>query len=190
MKIYFELRRIMTIKRAKGETNTRRDFLKTGLAAVIAGTSYFTFGGLREILAAAKKAGKPLLSAEGVNALVPSEPNDQYLELVKEALNDPLGFLKKNFYFTKIQDESLATVKAGDWENVRKTLQIVINKRYKIEVSVSDEVRKYWSTDKAEIANPNFKMALQIESSEHNGNSRGGRPMAGIVQHRLHAAAR
>ncbi|MEZ5428343.1 MAG: hypothetical protein R2747_18890 [Pyrinomonadaceae bacterium] len=163
------------MKKEKDANKTRRDFLKTGFAAVIAGTACFSFGGLKEALAAAKKAEKPLLTVDNLNALVPDEPNDEYFKLAKRALNDPLAFLKKYFYITDIQNEGLASLNSEDWEKIKNGIQIVIDKKYNFVVTMSGDRLESRLTGNVEIVKASLAMKnWEIEVSAEGGTKGNG----------------
>jgi len=149
------------------EIKTRRDFLISGFAAVIGGAACFSFGGLKEALAAARKADKPLLTADNLNALIPDQPNDQYFKMANQALKDPLVFLKKNFYITPIQNEGLASLNAEDWAKIKKGIQLVIKKKYNFVLTVSNQRQKNKLSGHAEfitVANKYMKWEVEVSS--------------------------
>jgi hypothetical protein len=82
---------------------SRRRFVRKTLT-VFAGLSCFSYG-LAEALAQAKRAGKPLLTAENLNVLFRNKAENKML--AAEAARDVRGFLRKRFFLTEIQNAHL-----------------------------------------------------------------------------------
>jgi hypothetical protein len=84
----------------------RREVLGTGLtgALLLAGYSYL---GLKDAVAASRKSGKPLFSADALNALFPNEPNAEYKRLLAEAHADPVAFVRNHFTVPADQKKAL-----------------------------------------------------------------------------------
>lgn len=112
----------------------RREFLKDGMTPVVVGAGCLKFG-LKDALAQAKQAGKPLFSVQRLNALVPSKPNATYIGRAKEAEHDPLDFARKYFHVTSKQEESLASLSPDDIEIIRKAIRTALEKNYRLRVT-------------------------------------------------------
>ncbi len=90
--------------KARKEGTGRREFLKTGVVAAI-GIGCLR-GNLREALAQANAAGKPLFMPENINKLIAKHQSGNPAELralANQAKANPKGFIAKNFYLTPRQ---------------------------------------------------------------------------------------
>ena len=89
---------------------SRRDFLKNsaGAAAII---GCFTRSGLRDALAQAGKAGKPLLTEANLNAHIPPIGDlPAFRAWVAEVKQDVKGYLDKHFHITSEQRDEIDEV--------------------------------------------------------------------------------
>jgi hypothetical protein len=84
----------MSIETEKGFT--RRKFLKSSLGAAVA-VGCFTRAELREALAQAKVAGKPLLDAANINRHI-AQNSSALKSRVAEFKASPIAYLTKHFY--------------------------------------------------------------------------------------------
>ena len=94
--------------KARKEGTGRREFLKTGVVAAI-GIGCLR-GNLREALAQANDAGKPLFMPANINKLIAKHQSGNPAELralANQAKADPKGFIAKNFYLTPRQQHEL-----------------------------------------------------------------------------------
>lgn len=93
---------------------SRRDLLRGGLGVAF-GVGCFTSIGLRGALREAHAAGKPLLSAPGVNQMIPPPQNRQaYLGAIDFAKRDLLGYLMANFHLTPQQIAEVRSIPRED----------------------------------------------------------------------------
>jgi len=86
----------------KSKTNrglNRREVLGTGLTGALLLAGYSCLG-LKQAVAAARKSGKPLFSADALNALFPNQPNAEYKQLLAEARANPVAFVRAHFTLT------------------------------------------------------------------------------------------
>jgi hypothetical protein len=82
----------------------RREVLGTGLTGALLLAGYSCLG-LKQAVAAARKSGKPLFSANALNALFPNQPNAEYRQLLAEAQANPVAFVRRHFTLTDAMDD-------------------------------------------------------------------------------------
>jgi hypothetical protein len=86
--------------------SNRRRFLQAGVAAAIGGVC-FSSATIKEALAKARQAGKPLFTAKNFNASLPQKHNNTLRRLMQEARQDIKAFIRQRFYLTKEQEKEL-----------------------------------------------------------------------------------
>lgn len=116
----------------------RREFFKAGAIAA-AGMGCFTFGGLKEALAQAKAVGKPLLTEQSLNALVPAKApvgaaRKEFVQLAKEARADLKAFIRMRFVLTRVQEQFLHALSDRDLAAINKAIEGALEKGSKFQV--------------------------------------------------------
>jgi len=122
----------LSVKQKPGHKMNRRELLGGALtgAAVLAG---YSFLGLKNAIAVAKKQGKPLFSPEALNALFPVKLNSDYKKLLTEAQNDPQAFVRNHFALTPDQEKSLAALTSDDLSSLKLGIGIALHEDLRIE---------------------------------------------------------
>ena len=100
----------------------RRELLGTGLTGALLLAGYSCLG-LKDAVAAARKTGKPLFSADALNALFPNQPNAEYKQLLAEAQANPVAFVRSHFTLTEDFDKKLKDLDDGKDKQDQFTLQ-------------------------------------------------------------------
>jgi hypothetical protein len=102
----------------------RRQFLKDGsLATATIGLGFFSFGAWRTALAQARQTGKPLLTEQNLNALIPKD-SAAFKRFAGEVKRDLPGFLRGRFTLTAAQESELATLTQADRELIKKAIAV------------------------------------------------------------------
>jgi hypothetical protein len=99
----------------------RRQFLKSAGTLALVGATCLG-AGLRQALAQAKQAGKPLLTEKGVNELINSKSKEELRSLMLEASKDLNGFLRKHFFVAAQQESELKTLSKSDISKLSSAL--------------------------------------------------------------------
>jgi hypothetical protein len=99
----------------------RRRFLKTG-AAVAAGATCLGMG-LREALAQAKKAGKPLLTEANINDHIRRWTKDDIGRHCGHAKRNLEEYLDRHFHVTEAEKETIASMTKRDRDELNKGLE-------------------------------------------------------------------
>ncbi|MGQ0542259.1 MAG: hypothetical protein ACT4O9_10490 [Blastocatellia bacterium] len=114
---------------------TRRDFLKSG-AATLAGAFCFS-AGLKDALAFAKAAGKPILTQDTLNEFFKqSHGAKQIKTLAKKIINNPVSWLKDEFALTKMQINVLGSIPSSEWSKIKDVLKVVEEKGVSLRVQL------------------------------------------------------
>jgi hypothetical protein len=92
-----------TVSQATNTSLGRRTFLKQGLLV----TGVWGFG-IRGVLAQAKQAGKPAMTAASVNRFLATRSVKDYRKICLDAQGDFKAFVRNTFYLTPEQDKVLS----------------------------------------------------------------------------------
>lgn len=124
----------------------RREFLVGGATAAV-GLTLFSKN-IRATLAAARQSGKPVLTANSLNALVKSNPphTDKGQQIFAEAARDLDGFLDSHFHLTEEQRRELATISAEDRKKLSDVLERARAEKKPIKVTIAS--RRVGVTDR------------------------------------------
>ena len=112
----------------------RRDLLGRALTSAVVLGGYSCLG-LKDLLAFAKKSGKPLFSPEALNALFPAKLNNDYKKLLTEAQSDPQSFVRNHFTLTAEQEKSLAALTADDVSSLKQGIGTALHEDLRIQSS-------------------------------------------------------
>ncbi len=107
----------------------RRDFLKSAAAAAFVGTCLET--DFREAIAAAKQAGKPMLTEKGINDFIASKSKEQLRPLMEEARHDLRAFVRKHFYVAPQQEKELTALDEADIRKLNDALGTALKQNLK-----------------------------------------------------------
>ena len=118
----------------KGRISRRLFVARAGVGAAV-GAGCLRFG-LREALAAAQAAGKPLLTEESVNSFLAAkaEREPEFRRTLSEAQENLQEFVRSHFYLTQQQEAALDSITQEQVNKVRQALQEAVGKHYKVEV--------------------------------------------------------
>ncbi len=111
----------------------RRQFIKRAATSAIVGAGCLKFG-LREALAQAKAAGKPLFTTEHVNALIAK--HQDFHKHANEAKLDLKGWVRKNFYLAPEQEKVLGGLTAEKVKRVKDAIRLAQQKNYRFLVLI------------------------------------------------------
>lgn len=115
----------------KKESN-RRDFLKQGAVSVL-GVGCFGGVALEELLAAAQRSGKPLLTTEGFTARIPPPQRKEAFRKELEAIrNDLVNYVDTHFYLVRGQLENFKRIPKEDIKALNKALSEAEEKNLKV----------------------------------------------------------
>jgi rRNA maturation endonuclease Nob1 len=113
----------------------RRDFLKNAGAMALVGAACLGTG-LRQALAQAKQAGKPLLTEKGVNEFINSKTKAELRSLMQEASKDLIGFLHKHFFLAAQQESELKTLSKTDISKLSSALTKAEKQNMSVKVKI------------------------------------------------------
>jgi len=89
----------------------RRRLVAGGAAGCLA---LMTSGELAQARAAAQLSGKPILTAESLNAAIPPPGSARHRTVLLEAARDPRSYLRAHFTLTPAQEAEIASISQGD----------------------------------------------------------------------------
>jgi hypothetical protein len=117
----------------------RRAFLGGALA-----TGAACFGtGLKEALAQAKAAGKPLLTVEKLNALIDTnhrKGRDSYSDFLRGSTGNYIAFLQKHFHVTDGQVHELKQLSPGQLEFLDFCVEFASKRGHKLGIGISPPI--------------------------------------------------
>jgi hypothetical protein len=113
----------------------RRDFLKSAGAMALVGAACLGTG-LKQALAQAKKAGKPLLTEKGVNEFINGKSKEELRSLMQEASKDLIGFLHKHFFVAAQQENELKTLAKSDISKLSEALAKAEKQNMSVKVKI------------------------------------------------------
>ena len=119
----------MTMAESHEKNLPRRDFLKSAAAAAFVGTCLET--DFREAIAAAKQAGKPMLTEKGINDFIASKSKEQLRPLMEEARHDLRAFIRKHFYVAPQQEKELTALDEADIRKLNDALGTALKQNLK-----------------------------------------------------------
>ena len=111
----------------------RRQFIKRAATATLVGAGCLKFG-LREAVAQAKAAGKPLFTTENVNALIAKRQD--FHKHANEAKVELKGWIRKNFYLAPQQEKTLNDFSAEKVKRVKDAIDLAQQKNYRFQVLI------------------------------------------------------
>jgi hypothetical protein len=133
----------------------RRVFLGSALASGAA-----CFGtGLKEALAQAKAAGKPLLTVDHLNALIDTHHRsgrDAYSDFLKESKGNHIAFLQKHFHLTDGQVQDLKGLSPDQLEFLDLCVEFASKRGHKLGIGISPPII------------PQRPNALSVPGQEHD----------------------
>jgi hypothetical protein len=114
----------------------RREFLAVGATAAV-GLSLFNKN-VRAALAAARQAGKPMLTERNLNSFVKANPphTQKGQEVFAEAASNLDGFVEKYFHLTDEQRRELATISPEDRKKLTDTIEQARKEKKPIKFSI------------------------------------------------------
>ena len=114
----------------------RREFIVGGATAAVGLTCLSK--GIRAALAAAQKAGKPLLTEKSLNAYIKGNSlrTQRGQSLGAEAIRDLNGFIQGRFHLTEAQSRELASLSAEDKSKLTDAIKDMREKKGSISVRI------------------------------------------------------
>lgn len=118
----------------------RREFLVVSGAAAVGLTCLGT--NLKAALAAARLAGKPLLTEANINAFIQANPlsTPKGQQVFAGAASNLSAFATKHFYLTAEQSSELATISAGDRRKLADAIERARNEGMQLKVRIVNNV--------------------------------------------------
>jgi hypothetical protein len=122
------------MKQSPKPETSRRDFLKKGVVTVL-GAGCFGGVALEELLAAAQRSGKPLLTTEGFTARIPAPRQREAFRKELEAIrNDLVSYVDTHFHLVPGQIENFRKIPREDIKGLNKALTLAEEKDLKVVV--------------------------------------------------------
>jgi hypothetical protein len=115
----------------------RRQFLKDGsLTTATIGLGIFNFGAWRTALAQSRQTGKPVLTEQNLNALIPKD-RVAFKRFAGEATRDLPGFLRSHFTLSVVQEREIASLTQADRGLIKKAITVAEEEGALLTVSIS-----------------------------------------------------
>jgi hypothetical protein len=170
---------------AKKRDVSRRKFLRDTAVAVVAAGCFASTGGIREALAQAKAAGRPLLTEANLNAHLPKPDNMKaFRHMVAEVKHDLKGYLARHYYVTPQQMRELDEALTPDvLRQINEGLARCVRERKPVRVTITTDQSGERSADASSLmtkvgytpsgsfiaAAPVFRLKFEIGYDDEKG---------------------
>src|SRR5215472_14666701 len=129
------------MKKAPDRKSNRREFLKTSIGGIVAG-SCVTTAGLKAAIAAAQKSKPPLTERE-FNRRIPSpRRTDAFANEVVEAKRDLLGYLDSRFHLTPAQSAKVKSFSREDLAQLNIALDRALRDKLQVKLHCSGNLSR------------------------------------------------
>ena len=111
-----------------------RRFFATGAALGCFAT--MSAAAFAQVSAAARRSGRPLLTAASLNAAIPGPNDPHHSEVLLEAAQDLRVFLRARFTLTASQEAEIASISAGQMQALQRGLRTAAAEHRAVSVTI------------------------------------------------------